>query len=353
MLIAACWPASSAAHQLRGTVLAPNFQWPAPYGVSTAGTDREARAACSLGSTVTRVMVSWPYLEPSPGTIDPGYEARVDRIVGQLSACHIKVELAIGGTPCWDTTDPLGKPTCTSGTELLYPPRSLATFGDTVAWSLARWGPHLAALEVWNEPNNAMFWRGSVAQYVALVNQAVDSAHAIGSPVPIIAGALAGADTVYLSQMYAAGMRGQSGISMHPYTLRLTGRPDGFFSPVATEGRRYAAFRSSIVRVHRTMLAAGDPGGIWLTEFGYPVCPATPYCVSKQRQSRWLVASLRAAARLRYVRAAIIYSLRDAGIGSDWNFRFGLLDRNFHHRPSFTAVQREFRTLSGHRHKRR
>lgn len=101
------------------------------------------------------------------------------------------------------------------------------------------------------------------------------------------------------------------------------------------------------------MLAAGDHGGIWLTEFGYPVCPATPYCVSKARQSRWLVACLRAAARLHYVRSAIIYSLRDAGITLDWNFRFGLLDRGFHHRPSFTAVRRTFRALSHHRRRRR
>lgn len=214
-------------------------------------------------------------------------------------------------------------------------------------------GSHLAGLEVWNEPNNRTFWVGSVQQYVDLVNAAVAAARSIGSPVPIIAGALAGADVDYLKQMYADGMQGQGGISMHPYTLRPAS--GGFLDPLKpADGPGNSAspsiFKANIADVHDAMLAAGDPGDVWLTEFGYSVCPAIPYCVSARRQSRWIVDGLRVAARIPYVRAAILYSLRDAGNSDDWNNRFGLLQRNFEPRPSYGAVRR---TLRGFNHRRR
>ena len=350
LLAVAVAPGTASAAQLRGAVLTPNFQWPPPNGVTVTQSDRETKAACDLGSTVMRVVVNWARLEPGPGQFDPRYVARVDRVVGQLAGCGIPVELTIMGTPCWDTTDPGVGPDCAPGTWALYPPKAPAAYGGVVAWSLARWGSHLAALEIWNEPNNGSFWLGSVQQYVDLVNIAAAYARAIGSPVPIIAGALAGADVDYLNQMYADGMHGQSGISMHPYTLRPA---SGFFDPMRPSGRAGGTvLRASIANVHDAMLAAGDPGSIWLTEFGYSVCPATPYCVSPRRQARWIVDGLRSAARIPYVRAAILYSLRDAGVSKDWNNRFGLLKRNFAPRPSYGAVRRTVRKL-GHRHRHR
>ena len=42
--------------------------------------------------------------------------------------------------------------------------------------------PDLAALEVWNEPNNMSFWVGSVQQYVDLVNIAAAYATGDGEP---------------------------------------------------------------------------------------------------------------------------------------------------------------------------
>jgi hypothetical protein len=136
-----------------------------------------------------------------------------------------------------------------------------------------------------------------VQQYVDLVNAAVGAAHGIGSPVPIIAVALAGADVGYLNQMYADGMHGQGGISMHPYTLRPA---TGFLDPLKSAERSGASpsiFRASIADVHDAMLAAGDP---------------------------------------------------------DWNNRFGLLQRDFAPRPSYSAVRRTLRGFNhGRRHGRR
>jgi hypothetical protein len=324
-------------------MLSLDYQFPKPGAGAVA--DREVRATCALGSSVARVVVSWEGLEPAPGRISPGYATAVDRVINGLRRCGTRTELTLVRTPCWLTTDQLG---CASPGFVSYPPRSTAPFGVIVAWALARWHTSLAALEVWNEPNSERFWRGSPQQYVALVNEATDAARSTGSRVPILAGAMAGADTGFLSQLYAAGLRGQGGISMHPYTLRST----GFINPVRSYGNRakkaagarpWSVFRRGIGKVRATMLAAGDRTGVWLTEFGYSVCPAVPLCVSARRQASWIAASLRAVRRIHYVRAAIVFSLRDLGNGPVWDERFGLLSRNFRPRPSYRAVRRIFK----------
>jgi hypothetical protein len=338
--LAACLvtAAGASANQLRGVVMAPSVSGGQP-SVTAAELNGQINAACSLGSTVTRFQVNWARLEPSPGHVDPGYATGVDHMLGALAHCGIRTVLTFIATPCWTTTDPAAATSGCSGDSWRYPPRTTTDFGDIVSWALTRWGSALAGLEVWNEPNAAKYWAGSAAQYAALVNEAAAQAHAIGNPVPILAGALWGADSGYLAQLYAAGMHGQGGISIHPYALRTDSGFSGWVNPAA--GRSF--FGSSIARVHDTMLANGDQTPLWLTEFGYSVCPAVPFCVSKKKQARWLVGSFRAAARLPYVQAALVYSLRDTAASEDWNCRFGLLRLDFSPRPSYLAVRRYLR----------
>jgi polysaccharide biosynthesis protein PslG len=351
--LAACLitAAGASAEQLRGVVMAPSVSGGQP-SVTMAELNGQINAACSLGSSVTRFTINWSRLEPSPGRVDPGYAAGVDRMLAALSHCGIPTVLTFIATPCWDTSDPAAATSGCTGTSWRYPPRSATAFGDVVAWALSRWGSALAGIEVWNEPNSPAYWSGSAAQYAALVNEAAARAQSIGSPVPILAGALWGADAGYLAQLYAAGMHGQSGISIHPYTLRNGGGSSGWINPVAPfasaaraqqAGPAQSFLGSSVARVRDTMLANGDQSPLWLTELGYSVCPAVPYCVSKKLQARWLVASLRAAARLPYVRAAMIYSLRDTAASRDWNCRFGLMRLDFSPRPSYIAVRRLLR----------
>ena len=341
-------------------MLSPNFELPQPQGTTQAQSDHEIGSTCALGANVARVVMNWNTLEPRPGYIEPHYAGRIGRMIGGLGRCGIPTELTILGTPCWLTSDPRVARSYCPPSGWRYPPRSVTPFGDVVAWALSQWGGSLAAFEIWNEPNSPQFWLGSPAQYAEMVNEAVDRAHAIGSPVPILAGALAGADSSWLGQLYAAGMRGQSGISLHPYTLCLTAA--AFVSPSQASCRRAkgprrkrrSIFRGGIRRIHQTMLSAGDPGGVWLTEFGFPTCPATPYCVPEAKRARWIARGFHLAASIPYVRAAILFSIRDIGNTLDWNDRFGLLSRDFRPRPSYATVRHLFRGgIRSHRHRRK
>jgi hypothetical protein len=63
-----------------------------------------------------------------------------------------------------------------------------------------------------------LFFSGTPAQYAALVNEAVEAKRLVGSATKILAGATAGEDRDYLNRLYAAGMRGHDGVSIHPYS---------------------------------------------------------------------------------------------------------------------------------------
>jgi hypothetical protein len=330
-----------AAQQLRGVNLTPNWEWPGPAGLDDATSAREIQSACNLGADLVRFTVKWNRLEPVQGRIDEGYASRIDQVLAQASACQIKVLVTLMITPCWAAADgPL--PACAPGAGTLDPPNDPSSYGSIVGRMLQRW-PGIYALEVWNEPNLTAFWHGSTADYAAIANAAATAAKGIGSGTQILVGSIGAADVGYLRQLYAAGIHGYDGVSIHPYDFQMN---SGFTAPGRWRDHR-DLFETRVESIHRAMRAAGDgSAGLWLTEFGYSVCPTQPYCVPEARQARSLSDSFRTAASWRYVRGLTSYDLRDAGEDpSVWDNRFGLLRRDFSPRAGFWAVRSILRQL--------
>jgi hypothetical protein len=351
-------PATSPAHtdhararhvapQLRGAMITPNWSIAGSAFARSADQQRaEIQDVCSMGGDLIRVHVDWSQLQPGtsgptgrlPGDYDPGYVARLDQIIGWAAACRIRVIFDVVGTPCWAIA-----PAPCDGTTWIFdaPPGGL--FRTVAGYLLARY-PRLYALEVWNEPNYG-FWKGTLPDYAALVEEAVDARNALGSQTKILAGALVGEDPAYLDQLYAVGMHGQDGISLHPYSMDCEPTCGPFVNPA----RRQSPFRRAIAAAHAVMLRHHDPGGIYLTEFGFGTCPAQPACVSERTAGQWLAASLQVAARYRYVKALTVFSLRDFADPADqnprWDMRSGILRQNLAPKPAFAIVRREITRL--------
>ena len=102
-----------------------------------------------------------------------------------------------------------------------YPPRDPRDFADIARWVTSRYGANLAALELWNEPNQplarAQFLNGPdrEAAYAEMVRAAYPAAKAGDPRVPVLAGALAFADTRFLAGLYVRGIASYSdGISV-------------------------------------------------------------------------------------------------------------------------------------------
>jgi Cellulase (glycosyl hydrolase family 5) len=302
---------------------------------------REVRSACQLGAGAVRLMVSWYKLESLARQVDEKLVSKLQSLMDQANACGIKVIFDLLGTPKWDS--PQSPPDQYFGA---YPGRSgPAEYGWMVSWILRRW-PELYALEVWNEPNLTSYWRGTPAQYAQLVNAAVEAKRQVGSRTLILGAVLAGGSARYLQELYAAGMHGQDGISIHPYSMICGGHCTQFVDP----GSRYGPFRAGIEGVHQTMLQNGDTSGIWLTEFGFASCPAQPLCVSEGVQAAWMAKSLRIAACYPYIGGLTAFTLHNAAVpsswdGTSWTLHFGMLNADFSPKPAYGAVQQAFSQL--------
>jgi hypothetical protein len=352
------------ATQLRGAMVTPNWSIDgSPFERSAEQQFLEIADVCGMGGNLIRLHVDWsqlqpgvyqpfPSSQPSPVPTDQGvrragdydldYLSRIDQTLAWADQCHIRVILDLIGSPCW-SIDPAP---CRDDTWIFDPPLP-GTYRTVSEYLLQRY-PGLYALEVWNEPNH-IFWKGTPTQYATLVNEAVAARTVTGSHTRILAGSFLMNGSSYLQLLYAAGMRGEDGISIHPYSRQCS----EICGPFTNPSRPRSPFRTAIEHTHRVMLRHHDRGGIYLTEFGFATCPAQPACVDEATAARWTASSIRIAAGYRYVRGLTVFSMRDFADPRDpdpiWEMRSGLLRHDLTPKPAFDAVKRVIRRLHAHR----
>jgi polysaccharide biosynthesis protein PslG len=291
--------------------------------------DRAIAQAQALHAGIVRTEVPWSALEPhGSGQIDQRTQAFADRLVSDASDDGIRVVMLVDSTPCWASSAPatlLKK--CSpkgSGQANSWPPSDPADYGAFVAYLAQRYGTRLAAIEVWNEPDqaNQLYFAGpdKPQRYAAILKAAYPAIKQANPNVPVLAGSLVGANGVFLRALYAAGIKGYyDGLSVHFYDLTL------------------ASLRS----IHEVQLANGDSKPIWLNEFGWSSCyprqkiQQEQGCVTKQIQATNLANTFRALARTPYIAAEVVYKLQ----GSPQE-EFGVLSANGAHKPAFTALSR-------------
>ena len=91
------------------------------------------------------------------------------------------------------------------------------------------------------------------------------------------------------------------------------------------------------------MAEHGDPNPqLWATEAGASTCDPRddPRCVSEARQATFVTDYFKVARTLPYLRALVIYSLRDNGLDrSDREQHFGLVRLGLAPKPGLTAFR--------------
>ncbi len=294
-------------------------------GALPAEADSEIAQAKTLRATVVRTAVPWSVLEPTgPGAVDPGALAFLDRLVNDAAAAGIRVIATADSTPCWAAAAPSQtlaacRPQSESDANA-WPPRNLADYAAYVAFLAGRYGTRLAAIEVWNEPDqsNEAYLAGpnKARNDAALLRAAYPAIKAANPGVTVLGGSLVGSNGAFLRALYAEGIKGfYDGLAVHFYTLTL------------------ASLRS----IHAVQLANHDTTPLWLDEFGWTSCwperiEQEQGCVTKQVQAANFTNTLRTLARTPYVAAAVSYKLRDSS-GED----FGLLATSGARKPAYAA----------------
>jgi polysaccharide biosynthesis protein PslG len=287
----------------------------------------------SAHANVMRVDIDWRTMEWSGrGIYDSTYLAQSDTLVSGAAQRGIKVLYTIATTPPW----------ASSGGAWNDPPTNPSDYGNFAKFITGRYGTKLAGVEVWNEPeinNNLIAYSGqTLAQtYTAMAKAFYQGAKAGNINVDVLVGALSYADTNFLGQLYADGIKGYyDGLSFHPYADQ---------APPSTCYTH--SFICGIENMHNFQLNNGDNTPEWIDEFGDFTCPAlTGSCpagsatgaVNQDTQASDTKSAYSLVQPLSYVKAAIIYQLRDmCTTESDPECNFGLVQSNFAQRPAYSA----------------
>jgi polysaccharide biosynthesis protein PslG len=298
-------------------------------GSTLAVADREIEAARKLNAAVVRAETRWSALEPlRAGQIDPHALAYLDRLVGDAAQAGIRPILTVDSTPCWVSSAPaslLGRCQTTMTTAAnSWPPTNPSAYAAIVAYLAQRYGPRLAAIEIWNEPDqsNQLYFAGpkKVQRYAALLRAAYPAVKQTDPTLPVLGGSLVGSNGQFLRALYAAGIKGYyDGLAVHFYNLVL----------------------ASVRAIHEVQLANGDSKPLWLDEFGWSSCfPAhrieqEQACVTPRVQAQNISDAVRALAQAPYVGAQLVYDLQSSR-GED----FGLLTTSGARKPAFGSLAR-------------
>ncbi len=329
--------AAQAGPTLRGVQV--HALWP---DVSTADMDRELDLLRDAHANVVRVDVGWASLEDeAKGRWNSWYLPRLDRLVAGAEQRGMKVIMTLWGTPCWASSAPASiKQGCANpnwwGEGVQYPPADHSHFTDIARFVTARYGTKLAALEIWNEPNEGKRFINApdhAVAYARLLKAGFAGARAGDPAVPVLAGALAKADGSFLARLYAAGIRGHyDGLSIHPYNEWRAPADDGETA--------LNSFRGGIAAVHAQQRAAGDDTSLWITEFGWTTARGTNWQVTQGEQADYVAQAFGVLDTLPYVRAATVYELRDRSADpDDFESNFGLVAANYAPKPVYHALK--------------
>lgn len=343
-------PGDAGQRQLRGAMTHPLH-----FSVSDAEWRRELALLERAGANATRIDLAWSSLETEgKGRLTRDYVRRIDAVLREAERRGIAVIAMVFETPCWASSAPEELRQDCEGRwwqrgVTAYPPRDPNDYADAVRYIARRWGDRLAAIEIWNEPNEDVgrFLRApdTAVAYAELVRAAAPAVESVAPRLPVLAGALSGSDVPYLQRLFDAGLGPHvDGISVHPYNEWRD--PDDRGHPEYPKW----SFRVGVPGVYRAMRANGHgEKGLWLTEFGFSDCGrGDRWCVSAKNQAEFVRDSMRIAARWRYVRAAILYELRDSGTArQDRESRFGLVSRRFRPKPAYRAFRDAMRRRYG------
>jgi hypothetical protein len=298
--------------------------------------DLEIADAQALHAKVVRTGVPWSALEPRGASqLEPRALAFADRLVSDATAAGIQVIMVVDSTPCWASSAPAATlRKCVPGSSSranAWPPSEPATYAAFVAYLAQRYGAHLAAIEIWNEPDqaNQLYFAGpdKTARYAAILRAAYTAIKQADPNVPVLAGSLVGANGVFLRALYAAGIKGYyDGLAVHYYTLTL------------------ASLRS----IHEVQVANGDTKPLWLNEFGWSSCyprhkvQQEQACVTPAIQAANITNIYRSLAGTPWVAAEVIYKLQGSTAED-----FGVLTERGARKPAFTALSQVFASPFG------
>lgn len=277
----------------------------------------------TLGATWIRVSASWHAMERIQGEL---YWDALDMRIEAIADAGLRPLLLIHTLPTWVE----GFGTLGSGAAQQY--------GDFAGAVAQRYGEHIEAYEIWNEPNIERFWPDpSPAAYAEMLVDAAPKIRAADPSATLVAGGVAPAINVagesysaytFLEELHELGaMQQVDAIAVHPYSYPE--RPSGM--------SRWNTFHQ-LASFKKMMRRYGDPKPIWLTEFGAPT--AGQGGVGEQEQAAMIAEALHLSWPDPMLGPLFIYTMYDLDFGAeDRESHFGIMYGPGEPKAAFTQLR--------------
>lgn len=230
----------------------------APFGLNTHLASRypdagsmqiPADRVAQSGATWAREDLQWWRIQPTPETWDWTFtDAAFRALIGR----GVNIVGVLGHPPGWATPDPSDAPANFSFSA--PDPNRFAEFSYAV---VHRYGRYIKHWEVWNEPDNVVFWKPAPdpLAYADLLQRASAAIHAATPDAKVLIGGLNPYNTAFLRAVAQAGVWGSFDIlAIHPYV-----------DPATPEDGNIMAAADGV----RALAAQWGQKPIWVTEVGW------------------------------------------------------------------------------------
>lgn len=310
---------------------------------------RSLEMAAEGGAGWIRQVFPWNDIEPAKGEHwDARYQqdawAKYDNIVDLAEENGLRIIARLDQTPAWARPD---------GTDAATPPSNYEDYGDFVFDFVSRYKGRISFIQIWNEPNLAREWGGSIdpAGYANLLEIAARRAREANPDIVILSAPMAMTtensaratdEFTYWQALYDLGAHDWFDImSANVYGLseKYDANPD--YQTLNT--RRVELLRDLAV------LNGDELKAIWFNEYGWNAAPEhfPPdkliwSRVDEQAQADWTAAGISfARENWEWFGVANIWYFRDVGHISpeDADYYFRMVDVEFTPRDVYRKVQ--------------
>ena len=295
------------------------------------------RVAQNVHARYLRCAFSWDAIEKSPGQYDWTFW---DMLVKEAQRAGVELIPYVAYTPRWAAK---------AGDEFWsQPPRDPASYADFMYKIVERYRGRIHSWEIWNEPDNLDYWKGSAAGYAELVREAATKMrHADPAVVLVLGGMSHGPGPFFKTLLSDYNIAGYVDvIAMHAY-------PESW-----GEDRAESVFLDEAPQMAELVRKYGEGDGFWLNEMGY-----SDYRFRSNQASKWGIdivynyehaAAYQAAALFKMETMALAvpaisltawYRIDDFSAakthfsGDEVNYHLGLLDADGKPKPAFYATK--------------
>ncbi len=310
----------------------------APFGLNTHLATRytdlntmavPADLVVQAGAGWAREDIHWWRIQPTPNTWDWSF---TDQAMRELIRRQVKVVGVLGHPPGWATGYPYDNPADIS----FYAPnpQQFAGFAQAVA---QRYGRYVHHWEIWNEPDNPLFWKPApdARAYSDMLRASAAAIRSADPQAKILIGGLNPFDTTFLQGIADAGAWDSFDIlAVHPYV-----------DPETPESGNIGASLDAM----RALSARYGARPFWVTEIGWASGPGDRDRTGRsdaQDQANYLMRSSLLLWRAG-VERIFWYTLKDDQNNPYGLFAYGSGRADFSQaKPAFSAFQTLSRQLA-------